>query len=202
MLIKGFKFGMLLQIAVGPVCLFIFGTSVENGFWQAMQGVAAVTLVDSLFIIGAILGMAAILEKKEGAKTFFKYFGASILILFGLQTLLGVFGLSILPDINLFRSVSSGSAFPKVLLLTLSNPLTIMFWAGVFSSKIVEDGLGRKEMYLFGVGAVLSTLLFMTFVSALGSVAGIFIPEAAMSVLNGLVGLILIGFGLRTVYRK
>ncbi len=202
MLIKGFKFGMLLQIAVGPVCLFIFGSSVENGFWQAMQGVAAVTLVDSLFIIGAILGMAAILEKKEGAKTFFKYFGASILILFGLQTLLGVFGLSILPDINLFRSVSSGSAFPKVLLLTLSNPLTIMFWAGVFSSKIVEDGLGRKEMYLFGAGAVLSTLLFMTFVSALGSVAGIFIPEAAMSVLNGLVGLILIGFGLRTVYRK
>ncbi|MDY0256524.1 LysE family transporter [Gudongella oleilytica] len=202
MLIKGFKFGMLLQIAVGPVCLFIFGTSVENGFWQAMQGVAAVTLVDSLFIIGAILGMAAILEKKEGAKTFFKYFGASILILFGLQTLLGVFGLSILPAINLFRSVSSGSAFPKVLLLTLSNPLTIMFWAGVFSSKIVEDGLGRKEMYLFGAGAVLSTLLFMTFVSALGSVAGIFIPEAAMSVLNGLVGLILIGFGLRTVYRK
>ncbi|WP_164906015.1 LysE family translocator [Gudongella oleilytica] len=201
-MIKGFKFGMLLQIAVGPVCLFIFGTSVENGFWQAMQGVAAVTLVDSLFIIGAILGMAAILEKKEGAKTFFKYFGASILILFGLQTLLGVFGLSILPAINLFRSVSSGSAFPKVLLLTLSNPLTIMFWAGVFSSKIVEDGLGRKEMYLFGVGAVLSTLLFMTFVSALGSVAGIFIPEAAMSVLNGLVGLILIGFGLRTVYRK
>jgi threonine/homoserine/homoserine lactone efflux protein len=77
-----------------------------------------------------------------------------------------------------------------------------MFWAGVFSSKIVEDGLGRKEMYLFGAGAVLSTLLFMTFVSALGSVAGIFIPEAAMSVLNGLVGLILIGFGLRTVYRK
>lgn len=202
MLINGFKFGMLLQIAVGPVCLFIFGSSVENGFWQAMQGVAAVTLVDSLFIIGAILGMAAILEKKEGAKTFFKYFGASILILFGLQTLLGVFGLSILPDINLFRSVSSGSAFPKVLLLTLSNPLTIMFWAGVFSSKIVEDGLGRKEMYLFGAGAVLSTLLFMTFVSALGSVAGIFIPEAAMSVLNGLVGLILIGFGLRTVYRK
>ncbi len=202
MLIKGFKFGMLLQIAVGPVCLFIFGSSVENGFWQAMQGVAAVTLVDSLFIIGAILGMAAILEKKEGAKTFFKYFGASILILFGLQTLLGVFGLSILPAINLFRSVSSGSAFPKVLLLTLSNPLTIMFWAGVFSSKIVEDGLGRKEMYLFGAGAVLSTLLFMTFVSALGSVAGIFIPEAAMSVLNGLVGLILIGFGLRTVYRK
>lgn len=202
MLIKGFKFGMLLQIAVGPVCLFIFGTSVENGFWQAMQGVAAVTLVDSLFIIGAILGMAAILEKKEGAKTFFKYFGASILILFGLQTLLGVFGLSILPAINLFRSVSSGSAFPRVLLLTLSNPLTIMFWAGVFSSKIVEDGLGRKEMYLFGAGAVLSTLLFMTFVSALGSVAGIFIPEAAMSVLNGLVGLILIGFGLRTVYRK
>lgn len=202
MLIKGFRFGMLLQIAVGPVCLFIFGTSVESGFWEAMQGVAAVTLVDSLFILGAILGMAAILEKKEGAKTFFKYFGASILILFGLQTLLGVFGLSILPNINLFKGFSSGSAFPKVLLLTLSNPLTIMFWAGVFSSRIIEDGLGRKEMYLFGSGAVLSTLFFMTFVSAVGSIAGVFIPEAAMSVLNALVGILLIGFGLRTVYRK
>ena len=202
MLIKGFRFGMLLQIAVGPVCLFIFGTSVERGFWEAMQGVVAVTLVDSLYIVGAILGMAALLEKKESAKVFFKYFGASILIIFGLQTLLGIFGISILPDIDLFKGISSGATFPKVLLLTLSNPLTIMFWAGVFSSRIIEDGLGRNEMYLFGSGAVLSTLLFMTFISALGSFVGVFIPEAAMSLLNAVVGVVLIGFGIRTAYRK
>lgn len=39
MLIKGFKFGMLLQLAVGPICLFIFQLASVNGFLIAERGV-------------------------------------------------------------------------------------------------------------------------------------------------------------------
>lgn len=202
MILKGFRFGMLLQIAVGPVCLFILNTSIAKGFAEAMSGVAAVSLVDALFILAAILGVAAILEKNKSAKVFFKYFGALVLILFGVQTVLGVFGISILPDIDMFKNDGAGTTFFTVLFLTISNPLTIMFWAGVFSSRIVEDGMNRRDMYLFGAGAVMSTLSFMTFVSLLGSGLGIFVPVALMSVLNFVVGAVLIGFGFKTAYSK
>ncbi len=38
MLFKGYKFGMLLQIAVGPVCLFIFQAAASAGFATAEDG--------------------------------------------------------------------------------------------------------------------------------------------------------------------
>ena len=32
-LTKGFKFGMILQIAIGPICLFVFQTACKSGFF-------------------------------------------------------------------------------------------------------------------------------------------------------------------------
>lgn len=39
MIFNGFKFGLLLQIAIGPVCLLIFQLAAMNGFFVAMTGV-------------------------------------------------------------------------------------------------------------------------------------------------------------------
>jgi len=38
-LVKGFRFGMLLQFAVGPVAHFIFQTALMSGFMTASTGV-------------------------------------------------------------------------------------------------------------------------------------------------------------------
>lgn len=65
MIIKGFRFGMILQLAVGPVCLFIFQTAVSSGALIAFLGVAGVSVVDAAFIIAAIFGLGAILNKKN-----------------------------------------------------------------------------------------------------------------------------------------
>lgn len=50
MIFKGFKFGMLLQLAVGPMCLLVFNTSAAHGFSVGMSLVFAITLIDFLFI--------------------------------------------------------------------------------------------------------------------------------------------------------
>ncbi|WP_321063601.1 hypothetical protein [Terrisporobacter sp.] len=31
---RGFKFGMILQIAIGPICIFIFQTACKYGFFM------------------------------------------------------------------------------------------------------------------------------------------------------------------------
>lgn len=36
MIIKGFRFGMILQFAIGPMCIFIFQTGIAHGFWRAV----------------------------------------------------------------------------------------------------------------------------------------------------------------------
>lgn len=199
MVFKGFKFGILLQLAVGPVCLFILKTASVSGFLPAMAGVAGVCLVDGLYIAAAILGLGALISKKPTVKKVMSIMGGVVLILFGLSNLLGAFGISLLPSLKL----SGGSGiFVSVILLTLSNPLTILFWAGVFASRITQDNLSKEDMWRFGLGALVTTPVFLTFSAAVGTGIGLFLPETIILILNALVGCALIYFGTRTLFKK
>ena len=199
MILRGFRFGMLLQFAVGPVCLFVFQIASTSGFWAALPGAAAVALVDAAFILAAIWGVGALLERSPRAKVVLRVFGAVVLILFGVNTVLGAFGIHLLPSLGL--AAGEGGVFWRTLLLTVSSPLTIVFWAGIFSAKIAEDGMTRVQLYWFGLGAVLSTVLFFLLVALVGDVAKSFLTGQIIAVLNALVGIVLIGFGLRTALR-
>ncbi len=201
MIIKGFRFGMILQLAVGPVCLFIFQTAVSSGVLIAFLGVAGVSVVDAAFIIAAIFGLGAILNKNEQIKKAIKLFGAIVLILFGLSTILGVVGIDILPSLSLSGVQTVENVFTKTMLLTLSNPLTILFWAGVFSSRVAEENMDKKDMYQFGLGAVLSTVLFLSSIAILGTFVNVFLEESMMNGLNVIVGCVLIGFGIKSLLK-
>jgi len=83
-------------------------------------------------------------------------------------------------------------------MLTLSNPLTILFWVGVFSTKLSEANMNRKDMYCFGFGAVLATISFLTLVSITGIFVNNFLNPDVLKILNIIVGLVLIYFGLKT----
>lgn len=202
MIARGFRFGMLLQIAIGPVCLLILQTAISSGFVAAESGVLAVVLVDALFIFAAIWGIGAFFTRFPQTKVLLKIFGGLVLILFGAANVLGVFGLSLIPGLNLSAHTLSRDFFTTMLVLTLSNPLTILFWAGVFSTKLAEENFQRGQVYAFGGGAVLSTAFFLSLVSFIGSLMNARVPAIFIQALNFAVGLVLIGFGLRTMLKK
>jgi Putative threonine efflux protein len=201
MIFKGFKFGMLLQLAIGPVCLFIFTVGGNKGFINAEVGVLGVTSTDALYILFAICGIASFIDR-EKVKKIFEVAGAVIVALYGLQMILGVFGLKVIPNVYLFEGIRTESTFLEGLVITAANPLTILFWVGVFSSKIAEEKLLRKDVYLFGLGSVLSTLFFLTVVAILASFTGYFLPHKLISILNSVVGVALIYFALRMIIKR
>jgi len=193
---------MLLQIAVGPVCLFIFNIANSSGFFNAETGVLSVALIDGLYILLAIFGIASFIEKENVRKTL-KYFGSFILFLFGLNIGIQVLGLNFFPGIKLFSNPSNASrAFVGGIVLTASNPLTILFWSGVFSAKVAEEDMQKKDLYLFGAGAILSTLIFLTLISFLGSITNKFLPMTVINILNGIVGALLIFFSIKMFIKK
>jgi len=201
MIFKGFKFGMLLQLAVGPMCLLVFNTSAANGFSVGMSLVLAITLIDFLFIALSSVGIGALLNKPNIRKIV-KLFGAVVLVLFGVNMIAGALNFSILPNIKLFSEVNSRSIFIQGLLLTASNPLTIIFWSGVFSTQVIENGFNKKQLRLFGVGCVLSTITFLTVIAALATIISGFITTTIIKLLNICVGLIIIYFGMRLILKK
>lgn len=198
MLLKGFRFGMLLQLAVGPVCMFIFNTAALSGFSSAEGGVFGAAVADGLFILAAILGVGTLMQK-EKIKKYFKGFGAAVMCIFGLSIILGQIGIN-LPAVGALSKVAdSKSSFLHVFALTASNPLTIVFWAGVFSSKISEERYTREQLCCFGTGAILSTLFFLSITAAAGSGLKAFLPSGAISVINVAVGAVLIYFGIKMI---
>ena len=195
----GLRFGMLLQLAIGPMCLLVFNTAQSAGFWSALSLVLAIALVDAFYIALAALGAGKILEGRKADKAV-RIVGGCVLALFGLHIALSAFGVSLLPGLRI--ETTARSLFVQGLILTLSNPLTIVFWGSVLTAKIVEDGLRRRELAVFSLGAVSATLLFLTAVAGFGTVLGSFIPKTVSVALNLAVGLLLIYFGLKLFFKK
>lgn len=195
--IDGLKFGLLLQLAIGPMCLLVFNTAQNSGFLVAMSLVLAIALVDAFYILLANFGASRLLQNKKIEKTI-KIIGSFILIFFGLNIILNIFNINIIPGLNL----NSSSAFVQGIILTLSNPLTIIFWTSVLTTKIVNEKLKKKELVIFSIGLVTATLLFLTLVAILGIILSSFIPNVVLKVLNILIGLIIIGFGIKLLIEK
>ncbi|WHX47127.1 LysE family transporter [Paenibacillus woosongensis] len=196
--LRGFRFGMVLQLAVGPVCIYIFNVASKQGFLEAAAGVAAVTLVDAIFILLAIVGAASFMDRPEVNRGL-RIFGFAVLLVFGMNLVLSVFGIELLSYFRLPSGADVDRPILSSLLLTASNPLTIVFWAGMFTAKVAEGGLSKAGIYAFGFGTVLSTLAFLLLVALAGSFIGQFLPEALLKVLDGAVGVLILYFAVRMV---
>jgi threonine/homoserine/homoserine lactone efflux protein len=194
-LVSGFSFGLVLQVAVGPISVYIFSLAGTSGFSGAFPAVLGVTLADAAFIFLAITGVTAFLNK-ERVKQIFKITGAVFIGIFGTLILLEAFDIQLIPSISLISTGSVSDAFMKGIIMTAANPLTIVFWGGVCTVRMTENNLRKAEMYRFGLGAALSTLICQTVVAVMGNGMKAILSPSVLTWMNVLVGIILIGIAI------
>ncbi|MGD0854679.1 MAG: LysE family transporter [Dehalococcoidia bacterium] len=193
-IVGGFFFGMMLQLSIGPICLYIFKTGFARGFIAAETAVLAVALIDTLYIVLAISGLSTLISG-EKSKWVLRIIGACVVSIFGINIILTqFFKINLLPTVNLFSDVIFNHPFYDGLLLTASNPLTIIFWSGVFATKISENDFSKKDLIYFSAGCVIATLVFLTLVALAGSLIKDFLPSIIIQWLNLAVGVTLIFF--------
>ncbi|NCB50494.1 MAG: lysine transporter LysE [Clostridia bacterium] len=201
MYIKGFRFGIILQFSIGPVCLFVFNAAGENGFLAGISAVMAVAIVDALYILLAAMGIASVL-KNDGIRRVIKVFGFAVLLFFGINTIFGALDITLISGMSLFSGVKTESLFLKGILLTASNPLTILFWGGVLSTEALTYRMAKNQLFYYGLGCVSATIIFLTAVSGIASLLLDAMPEGVVTWLNIIVGILLILFGVRMLLRK
>ena len=192
----GLLFGMLLQLSVGPVCLSVLQQSVTRGFGHAWRMIAGVALVDAFYMAGAIGGLSLLLQL-HWVKQLVLIGGAVILAWYGVGCLRSKEGERRTESEHGEHGKARGSSFLYGLSLTLSNPLTILFWSGVFGSLMASHSVqGGLQLFFFAAGCLLSTLLFLGLVAILGTYLARFLVPKWLQRLNIVVGLFLIGFAL------
>lgn len=200
MFFKGMKFGMILQIAIGPVCLMTFNVSSSHGIISTIPFIIAVTLVDAVFVAFACTSVAAIINK-DNIKKAIKIIGSAVLILFGAYIIIKSLNMQISTLIKP-QNISARNLFIQGLVLTAANPLTIIFWSGVFAAQITEYNWNKKQTALYALGCVASTLFFLLFIAIVGCVIKSFMPAYIIKILNIAVGAAVIIFGIRLLVKK
>lgn len=201
MVAKGFRLGMLLQLSIGPVFMLVFHAAGTSGFLSGLAVVLAATMVDLFYMSVAGTGVVSLLKKTKIFRIF-KIFGFGVLFIFGIHTITNALHHPLLPEINLFSSINSRSYFLQGILVTASNPLTILFWSGVYSLEAAKQNFNKKQLISFATGCVLATILFLTTVSATGSLFNIFFSPLIITCLNIIVGIILILLSFQFLFKK
>ncbi len=191
---NGLMTGLFLQLAVGPVFFFIVSLALQRSIYDGLIAVLAVTLVDYFYITIAIIGIGKLLEKEKN-KRIFGIISSLVLIIFGILMIKNIVGSGFATNIDI-NSTNLLSSFLSVFILTISSPMTIVFFTGVFTAKAVEYNYTKKELWVFGLSVGSATLIFMGLSVIIFSLLKGFIPLMLIQILNLIVGAILIGYGV------
>ncbi len=194
---RGFKTGLILQFAIGPVFIFVMNVAVQRSFTEGIAAVAGVTAADYVYIALSVVGVSKLLEN-DRMKRALGFIAPAVLLLFGGYMLYSVLFAGSAE--NVIRN-SPSSGFLSAFALTMSSPLTILFWSGIFASRAVEYGLTRRELAIFAFAAGLATFAFLGGGVVILSSAAAVIPDMVISVLNILVAVLLMGYGVLRLIR-
>ena len=200
-LIDGMLTGLFLQLALGPVFFYILGITADSNFINSLFAILAVTLADYLFIVLSLIGMGTgTFLQKDKIKTIFGILSSIILMLFGLM----IFhkGFIFINNVDQIGSMvwTPFKSFTSCFILTISSPLTLVFWGSIFSAKAIEKNYIKNQLFIFGIGAGASTFLFLSFTMMILSLFKSSIPNMIIQILNCIVGLVLIYYGItRTI---
>lgn len=195
-LIDGMVTGLLLQLALGPVFFYIFGITIDSDFTNSLFAILAVTLADYIFIILSLFGVGKLLQEDK-KKIIFGLAGSVLLVVFGSIILYN--GLIFKFNVDRMDSIvwTPFKSFTSCFILTISSPLTIVFWGSIFSAKAIEKKYLKKELMIFGLSAGASTFIFLSFTMIILSFFKSAIPNEVVQVLNCIVGFLLILYGIK-----
>jgi len=186
--------GISLSAPVGPVNAAQLDKGIKKGFWHAwLFGIGAV-LADILYMVLVYLGVVHFLNTPF-MQTFLWLFGAFVLIYSGLESILNANKVTVSQASNedtLWRSMFSG------FLMSVSNPMTILFWLGIYGSILVKTAAdnGSGQLFLYSVAVIAGVVVWDLFMAALGSIFRRYLSNKALSLISILSGFSLIVFGI------
>lgn len=194
-IINGIATGILLQLAIGPVFIFIANTVIQKSLLNGFASIIAVTVVDYIYILLAIIGVGKILENNR-IKKIFGIASSIVLIIFGLVIIINIIFYDKINSNAIVETQSLIESFIAAFILTISSPLTIVFWTGLFGAKAIELDLNKSKLFVFGLSAGFSTVIFLGISAIIISRLKNYIPYMIINYLNLLAGTILILYGV------
>ncbi|MGA4721110.1 LysE family translocator [Fictibacillus nanhaiensis] len=198
--VKYVLLGLSLAAPIGPVNAAQMDRGIKYGFWQAWMVGLGATVADALYMFMVYMGLVSYINTPF-IKTFLWLFGSFVLLYTGIETFKKATAekKSNQQDYTVHNSRSFMAGF----LMSLTNPLTILFWLGIYGSILAETATKYSlESLLFYSAAIFSGILLWDFTMAIVSSSfRKMLADRILEWISKVSGLSLIGFGFYFGYR-
>lgn len=186
--------GLSLAAPIGPINAAQIDRGFRFGFYHSwVIGLGSVT-ADIIYMIMVYMGVVNFLDSPF-MQTFLWLFGFFVLVYTGIETIF-----SAKKEIQQNRSEYESylKTFITGFFMSLSNPLTILFWLGIYGSVLAKTAATYENLQLFIYsGAILIGLLLWDFTMAIiSSTFRKILTPGLIAFISVISGLTLIGFGV------
>jgi len=187
--------GLSLSAPIGPINAAQLDKGIRGGFWPAwFVGLGAIS-ADIIYMLLVYFGVIHLLEAPF-VKAFLWLFGFFVLVYTGIESIRDAGQLTSSNkqggDVSLSKSLLSG------FLMSLSNPLSILFWLGIYGSILAKaaNEYPLKQLLIYSGAIVLGILLWDVTMATASSIFRRFMTARVLKAISMLSGLSLVGFGI------
>ena len=193
-LIQNIILGISLAAPIGPVNIEVIRRGMRFGFFSSFSVSLGAALADSTYLVLIYFGFTSLMSPEIWSLIW--VFGAAILIFLGYQSIRTSFK-EIKLEMGSMSSKLVGNSFLSGYLITISNPMTIVWWIGVFGAIIGSLHTASRIAGLLNCFAIILGVLIWFFCLSFTLHSGRkFINETKLRYISAVAGIFLIGFGL------
>jgi threonine/homoserine/homoserine lactone efflux protein len=187
-LTQSFILGLGIAMPVGPIGVLVIRRSLTEGRKYGIASGLGAATADGLYGLIATLGLSLIASLLTGIQFYTRLIGGMFLLYLAWQ----IYNSKPAEQAANAKSTSSLiGAYISTLLLTFSNPATILFFFGVVSSLKIS-GHGWAVVLGFSLGSALWWVALSTVASSLGSRMN----TKALKVVNITSSIVIAGFAI------
>ncbi|KGR91606.1 amino acid transporter [Ureibacillus massiliensis 4400831 = CIP 108448 = CCUG 49529] len=185
--------GISLAAPIGPINAAQLTKGINGGFMHAWLVGLGAMLADAFYMFIVYLGVSQFLETPF-MQTLLWSFGCFVLIYTGVDSIL-----SAKKKINM--KYSKGRTLKKSFLygflLSLTNPLSILFWLGIFGSVLVEtvSTYDMDHVILYSLAIFVGLFIWDIAMACIASSFRKLLKAKVLGAISILSGISLIGFG-------
>jgi len=196
LILKSAGVGLAVAAPVGPMSLLCMRRTLAEGWRRGLATGAGIAVGDGLYAAVAALGLAGVTAFANAHQSMLHLAAGLFLLWLGLATLRRREA-----DAARLTASSALSAFWQSILLTLTNPPTIIMFAAIFAALAPKSGLRPDEAAATVAGVVAGSLIWWCGVVALVSGLCHAIGPAVRRWIDRIAGAVLVLFGLSEVRR-
>lgn len=186
--------GFTLAAPIGPVNAAQLEKGIKHGFLHAWLIGLGAMVADAIFMLLIYFGLAHFLATPF-AKTFLWLFGGFILIYTGVES----FKKNDAFTFSDTRSLEShAKSFYSGFLMTFSNPVSILFWLGIYGSILATTAqrYDTLELLVYSSGIFIGLMLWDITMASISSIFKRFLRVGALVLISRAAGACLLGFGI------